>query len=203
MRPVDRVACVCEVCGSSFEALQSHINRGRGRFCSSSCRMTATQAARWERQRATRDLQFWARVDQSGGPDACWPWTGNTIRAGYGRFVEDGIQIAAHRRALALSKGPPPEGLPWALHDCDNPPCCNGGHLYWGTPTNNMQDRGRRSRWVPPHRKLDPEAAAALHADGQSYSQIAAAFGVNQATVGKALKRRALVKALIAQQAPA
>lgn len=27
---------------------------------------------------------FWAKVDTSGGPDACWLWAGSRNRGGYG-----------------------------------------------------------------------------------------------------------------------
>src|SRR5438874_974236 len=28
---------------------------------------------------------FWSKVDKSGGPDACWPWTGCINAWGYGK----------------------------------------------------------------------------------------------------------------------
>lgn len=52
--------------------------------------------------------------------------------------------------------------------------------------------------------KIDREELRRLRAEGLSYSQLAAHFGVNQASIGKALKRaekRAMLKALIAKEA--
>jgi len=30
--------------------------------------------------------RFWAKVDRSAGPNACWPWLGKKDRDGYGEF---------------------------------------------------------------------------------------------------------------------
>ena len=117
---------------------------------------------------------FWERVDKSGGPDACWPWTGPRFPTGYGmsslRVVGAKVSTAS-RAALILTAGPAPRltfgrsaytltvgrltyGRPaFALHSCDNPPCCNPSHLRWGTARENAADmfeRGRaRPRGVP------------------------------------------------------
>lgn len=90
-----------------------------------------------------REEAFWLKVDKSGGPDACWPWTGGTNADGYGLFGGD----RAHRVAWTLAHGPIPAGL-HVLHDCDNPPCANprAGHLKLGTHQQNMDDRGARNR---------------------------------------------------------
>lgn len=77
--------------------------------------------------------RFWAKVDQSGGPDTCWPWTGARVAAGYGAFFIDRggprwVHEGAHRYAYGVSVGPIPEGLV-IDHLCRNPPCCNPSHL--------------------------------------------------------------------------
>jgi hypothetical protein len=103
---------------------------------------------------------FWAKVDQSGGPDACWPFcgarnqlehvtaSGVTFKGGHGRFrVADQVMVAS-RVAYELEKGPIPPGEK-VLHSCDNPPCCNPGHLTTGTQAQNIAEmwaRGRRAR---------------------------------------------------------
>lgn len=46
---------------------------------------------------------FWSRVDQSAGPDACWPWLGAVNRKGYGRRHYQGKVTLAHRVALLLT----------------------------------------------------------------------------------------------------
>jgi hypothetical protein len=36
-----------------------------------------------------------------------------------------------------------------ALHRCDNPPCCNGAHIRWGRPAENVNDTMTRGRHRP------------------------------------------------------
>ena len=106
------------------------------------------------RPRKTRKTAyFWALVDQSDGPDACWPWTGTKgpLQAGqrYGRVKARGLfgpsPQRAHRVAFWLVHGRWPE--PECMHSCDNYPCCNPAHLGEGTHRQNMQDASRRERW--------------------------------------------------------
>ena len=93
--------------------------------------------------------RFWAKVDRSGGDLACWPWLASKRRNGYGQigirregrlFVE-----SAHRVAWELTHGPIPEGVS-ICHHCDNRPCCNPGHLFRGSQTDNMQDAAQKGR---------------------------------------------------------
>src|SRR5258708_39753114 len=90
---------------------------------------------------------FWARVDMSGGPDACWPWTKGCGTFGYGLVfrVEDGRNVPAHCVAWELVNGPLPPG-DFGLHSCDNPPCCNPRHIFPGTQVDNLRDRNQKGR---------------------------------------------------------
>ena len=94
--------------------------------------------------------RFWSRVDKSGGPDACWPWTAGANYYGYGALWVGGRMVPAHRVAYELTIGPIPEGQE-VLHRCDNPVCCNSGHHFLGTQLDNMVDRDikGRTRWHP------------------------------------------------------
>lgn len=91
---------------------------------------------------------FWARVDMSG--PGCWEWQGCTDRCGYGKVGHLGKTKRAHRRAYELSNGPIDPGL-CVCHRCDNPRCCNPGHLFLGTHADNMSDRDAKN----PHRGED------------------------------------------------
>jgi hypothetical protein len=81
--------------------------------------------------------QFWANVDRSGGPAACWEWTSSRNWAGYGHFRYDG-ECRAHRWLLGRLRGSPLVRGENALHKCDNPPCCNPAHLYVGSQSANI-----------------------------------------------------------------
>lgn len=133
--------------------------------------------------------RFWSRVDQSGGPQRCWPWIASRHRQGYGRFYppERPGGVTAHAYALQLSSGEQPGGR-HALHSCDNPCCCNPAHLRWGTHSDNMCDvelRGRR-----PTTKLTPDLVRAMRAEPkQPLGPLAAKYGVSVPTVSEVLNR--------------
>ncbi len=88
--------------------------------------------------------RFWSHVDRTGGPDACWPWTGTRDKDGYGLASLD-ITRRAHRVALVLTAGTVPAGMD-VIHSCDNPPCCNPAHLRAGTQADNSRDMVERGR---------------------------------------------------------
>lgn len=91
--------------------------------------------------------RFRAQVDYSGGPDACWPWTGHRDAAGYGKFQVGNRSRLTHRCAIALALGEVPRGK-IVMHTCDNPSCCNPAHLRVGTQGDNMMDKVRKGRHV-------------------------------------------------------
>lgn len=82
--------------------------------------------------------RFWSRVDKSGGPDSCWPWTRGKTRGGYGFFKIGKRNYPAHRIAYALVKGMPPLSHDVDHEACDNPPCCNPAHLEAVTHQQNI-----------------------------------------------------------------
>lgn len=105
------------------------------------------------RRKARRTMiadNLFAHCDQSGGPDACWPYLRcRHHQHGYGSVWVDGKLWGAHRLAYTITKGPIPEGLK-VLHSCDNPPCCNPAHLRIGTQLDNARDREERGRGNQP-----------------------------------------------------
>ncbi len=87
--------------------------------------------------RFSRD--FWDFVDKQ--PEGCWVWIGPKNRSGYGIWsdTQNGERGLAHRVSLARLEAPPAASL-FACHRCDNPPCVNPAHLYWGTVQDNTRD---------------------------------------------------------------
>lgn len=98
-----------------------------------------------------------AKVDMSGGLDACWPWRGakSHKRRGKRGVIQVGGRgsrvVSAARVALALvadgdyDKRDAHGQLLEVLHACGNGgnhiDCVNPRHLRWGTRTENEQDK--------------------------------------------------------------
>lgn len=151
---------------------------------------------------ASAAARFWAQVDQSGGPDACWPWTGheNARGLGYGRVNDWFGRDMAHRRAWTLTNGPIPSGMLVRHVVCDNPPCCNPRHLAIGTDQDNSNDAVAHRRTTKgrsfieqaargsrkPSAKLtesDIPVIRALVAAGRSHASVAAEYGVSKPAI--------------------
>lgn len=116
----NRIPRVCESCGNAFTTSRHHLDAGWGRFCSAECRR--------ESMRLSVEQQLTAKLDRSGGPDACWPWTGSLRSNGYGMLCSRGQQISSHRASYQTYIGPIPDGM--ALdHTCRNRACGNPMHL--------------------------------------------------------------------------
>lgn len=149
---------------------------------------------RWERHHADPSVWFWGRVAITSDPSDCWLWTGRVgqKRRGYGRLVFNGKQTPAHRMALILSKGEPPDASLFACHSCDNPPCCNPSHLWWGTHLDNMRDCCTKGRKRGAHRRIPTQECVELRSAGWLYSQLADRYGVTESSVGRCLNRAAL-----------
>lgn len=72
--------------------------------------------------------RFAERVDRSGGPDACHPFTTKPDPDGYGRIRFKGRHMLAHRAALAIAGIVVPDGME-VDHLCRNRICVNPAHL--------------------------------------------------------------------------
>lgn len=178
---------ICPQCGTQYET-----SDGTQVCCSRSC----AKALRRARADATRQARFWARVDRSGGPDACWPYQGNTQKGGYGRFAQE----LTHRMAYTYTHGTIPDGL-WVLHRCDNRPCCNPQHLYVGTIQDNNADRVNRGRTAKnPHygednglAKLTEDQVRAIRrerAAGVTLRELVERYGTTEANISSVARRK-------------
>lgn len=83
--------------------------------------------------------RFWSKVDDSAGPDACWPWMSTINPQGYGRFQTRSYRgDNAHRIAWEIGHASPiPEGMSLD-HLCRNRVCCNPAHLEPVTHRENV-----------------------------------------------------------------
>jgi len=90
-------------------------------------------------------IPFWQKVDQSGGPNACWPWTGYTRESGHGLTSHQSLMMHASRKAWILTYGPIRGELcvnHKSAQTCQlQAICCNPDHMYLGTRADNMVDR--------------------------------------------------------------
>jgi hypothetical protein len=183
----------CDHCGSLFtHRLKHEPGRPERRFCSRVCRSA-------DRTRPLRE-RFSAFVDQTADPSQCWPWRGSLNPAGYGQiqdYVGDRYRpVLAHRVAWELVNGPIPDGL-FACHKCDNPPCCNPGHLFLGTPLDNVQDMIAKQRQTRgrdrPHSKLTDDQIREIRATPRtpgSGQRLAERFGVHHVTISEIRLRK-------------
>ncbi len=157
---------------------------------------------------------FWSRVDWSGGPTACWPWTGPAyVATGYGQATNihdlpgasTSDSTVAHRLAWIITNGDPgthvaPSGkvvVNRIRHRCPGGPnrlCCNPAHLAIGTDKANADDRladGNTFRGEQVAISVLTEAAvvAALeaHAAGATVAALARRHGVHRMTMSAAI----------------
>jgi hypothetical protein len=139
--------------------------------------------------RTKEERRFWSKVRVG---DGCWEWTAPLADKGYGRFAAStGAMVYAHRWTYAKVHGPIPSGMS-VCHRCDNPRCVRPSHLFIGMHAENMADMGRKGRQRGPRgathhsAKLNAHAIGdikAAHASGETFTAIAARFGVSRHTV--------------------
>lgn len=145
--------------------------------------------------------RFHPKVNRSGGPLSCWPWTAWCRNDGYGSIRdENGVEVLAHRFAWTEARGAIPAGL-CVLHHCDNRPCCNPAHLFLGTRADNIRDMDRKGRGRRAHRgsangraKLTESHVVAIRKryaqGGVTQKDLARCYGVSPALINFICTRR-------------
>ena len=93
----------------------------------------------------------------------------------------------AHRYVWERLKGPIPKGM-FVCHSCDTPRCINIGHLFLGTPQDNMNDKVKKGRQTfgGPGKKLKPHQLPeimVLRELGLSYREIGNEYNVSRRTI--------------------
>lgn len=135
--------------------------------------------------------RFRTHVDSSGGPDACWLWTGHIGENGYGVASIKGRTYKAHRVSYFIEHGRIANDR-LVLHRCDVRACVNPAHLFLGTPKDNSLDAVRKERNTKLYGEQNGKArltrAAVLAIRrickrGVCQKTVAKQFGVSEATV--------------------
>lgn len=138
-----------------------------------------------------KELAFWSKVDKRASHE-CWPYLEYKDGNGYGRFHLYSGPTGAHVYAYLLTRklDTVPEGK-IIMHLCDNRSCCNPDHLVCGTHLDNMQDKVKKGRLVPPHKTALPSlyngevwlVRKLLTSRRFSQATIAKMFKVDQSTI--------------------
>jgi hypothetical protein len=160
-------------------------------------RRTVGRRARWRGPLA----HFWANV---GLPDenGCMLWLGTKSTLGYGQTSVDGQRMQAHRVALLVAEGLPPDSeRVYAAHApvvCHRSDCAAPAHLRWATHAENMADKvpdgtencGTRNGSA----KLTDSQVVAIRREynrgGVTHRVLAAQYAVSSATISDAINGR-------------
>lgn len=152
--------------------------------------------------RCSTECNFWSKVDRRGDND-CWLWTASKQYRGYGQFsLPTGRNICASRFSWILHNGDIPDDI-FVLHNCptgDNPSCVNPRHLWLGNQQDNINDMDKKGRRNPAFGERNCRAIInsdivksirSQYAKGsESYSTLAAVFGLTRKHVGKIVTRK-------------
>lgn len=174
-------------------------NHATSKFCSRKC------SNRFNKVRIPIEERIFEKVDRNGpipkhfpNLGRCWIFTGSSVK-GYGLIGAGGANggmLLTHRVVWEMINGKIPSGF-WALHRCDNPPCCNPSHVYLGTMLENTEDKISRNRqcaaesvWCAKLKRSDIPKIIALRKSGLTQRVIASKFSVGQWQISKILSRK-------------
>ena len=123
--------------------------------------------------------------------DECVEWPAE-YRDGQGYGLV-GRGNKAHRLSCTLTYGPSDR---FACHTCDNPPCYNPRHLYWGSPRNNVTDRmaarGQYQLTSADEAEIEAAYKGPQHRwrprTGPTTTELAAHYGVSQGRIMRVIR---------------
>lgn len=80
-------------------------------------------------------------------PQKCWEWKAHISTQGYGVFWWNGSNRVASRISYMIHHGVAHLDKDVEIcHTCDNPPCVNPNHLFFGNAKVNAIDRNKKNR---------------------------------------------------------
>lgn len=130
---------------------------------------------------------------QTEFPDACMEWPFAKTH-GYATIAIKRRARRVHGDMCAKAHGPRPEGH-FACHTCDNPPCVNPKHLYWGTPADNGRDAAERGRHPRGEAKwnatLTDKIVLEILSSPESGNKVSERLKVDRAVVSRIRNRKA------------
>lgn len=132
--------------------------------------------------------RFWNKVQKSEDAN-CWNWLGAKDQDGYGIYGHNKKTTRAHRLLASTVYGAIESGNV-VMHLCDNPSCCNPGHLVIGSIQANVSDRENKGRRTPPkgelHKSSKITAAQALEIRYSTLTEreLATKYGIGKTQVG-------------------
>jgi hypothetical protein len=122
--------------------------------------------------------RFWAKVDRSKGPEACWAWRACLNSGGYGGFAAKGKTFGSHVFSFIISNLNYDPELD-VMHSCSFRKCVNPKHLSQGTHSENILDAARKGRMYSPA-KLTVEQVAEIRAImDMTVDEIAVKYGLS------------------------
>lgn len=144
----------CVLCNNKFEAFETILKKGFGKYCSTKCKITAINEIRikkgFSRKPIIERLLKRCIVNKI---TQCWEWQGcvRNPKKPYGHIGVgsrlDGTRksVYAHRLSYEIHIGPIENNL-LVCHKCDNPRCINPDHLFLGTHQDNVDDCIKKGR---------------------------------------------------------
>lgn len=176
----------CEVCGKITMRYVNAVQKPR--FCSRQCAGIGTSRGR----HPSPEERFSSKVSR-GEPQDCWPYMGGFTGSGYGAFWINGKQKLAHIHAYEMANGPIPKTDEKIVvrHTCDNPSCCNPGHLLIGTPKDNTRDMlDRKRNKIGGKKKVTEQDVLEIRNSSLSNRCLGRAYGINEGTIRHIRARR-------------